>query len=71
MSSASPCATGLQANDRNATIGDECAALVSRFDTGLTALAGRERNLALGAEFRHIEPKHDLIRLGNRIYRFT
>jgi hypothetical protein len=53
MSEATPGASGLLANDRDATVGNETPALVTRLDTGQAALVGRKRDLALGVDSGH------------------
>jgi len=49
----SPGASGLLANYRNATVGNETPAFVTRLDTRQAALVGRKRELALGADSGH------------------
>lgn len=53
MRKAPPGATGLLADDGNASIGHETQALVAWLDAGYAALIGRQRYLSLGADSGH------------------
>lgn len=53
MSETSPGAPRLLADYRNATVGNETPAFVTRLDTGRATLVGRKRELALRADFGH------------------
>ena len=53
MSEATPGASRLLANDRDATVGNETPAFVTRLDTGQAALVGGYRDLALGVDSEH------------------
>ena len=53
MSEASPGAPGLLADYRNAAVGNETPAFVTRLDTGQATLVGRKCELALRTDFGH------------------
>ena len=53
MSETSPGAAGLLTDYGDAAVGDETPAFIAWLNAGQPALAGRKRQLALGADFRH------------------